>query len=220
MRIDVVTGFPGILEGPLDESIIRQARMKNLVEIVLHDLRNYTHDRHRTIDDEPYGGGAGMVLKPEPFFECFDELSADRSYNEVIYLSPDGELFTQKLANDLSLKNCLMILCGHYKGIDERIREKLVTREISIGEYVLSGGEIPALVVIDAIVRLIPGVLHDAESALEDSFQSEDPDHPHYTHPPEYRGMRVPEVLLSGNHEVIAQWRREEASKRAALKRK
>lgn len=220
MRIDVVTGFPGILEGPLDESIIRQARMKNLVEIVLHDLRNYTHDRHRTIDDEPYGGGAGMVLKPEPFFECFDELSADRSYNEVIYLSPDGELFTQKLANDLSLKNSLMILCGHYKGIDERIREKLVTREISIGEYVLSGGEIPALVVIDAIARLIPGVLHDAESALEDSFQSEDPDHPHYTHPPEYRGMRVPEVLLSGNHEVIAQWRREEASKRAALKRK
>lgn len=220
MRIDVVTGFPGILEGPLDESIIRQARMKNLVEIVLHDLRNYTHDRHRTIDDEPYGGGAGMVLKPEPFFECFDELSADRSYNEVIYLSPDGELFTQKLANDLSLKNSLMILCGHYKGVDERIREKLVTREISIGEYVLSGGEIPALVVIDAIVRLIPGVLHDAESALEDSFQSEDPDHPHYTHPPEYRGMRVPEVLLSGNHEVIAQWRHEEASKRAALKRK
>lgn len=220
MRIDVVTGFPGILEGPLDESIIRQARMKNLVEIVLHDLRNYTHDRHRTIDDEPYGGGAGMVLKPEPFFECFDELSADRSYNEVIYLSPDGELFTQKLANDLSLKNSLMILCGHYRGIDERIREKLVTREISIGEYVLSGGEIPALVVIDAIARLIPGVLHDAESALEDSFQSEDPDHPHYTHPPEYRGMRVPEVLLSGNHEVIAQWRREEASKRAALKRK
>jgi len=220
MRIDVVTGFPGILEGPLDESIIRQARMKNLVEIVLHDLRNYTHDRHRTIDDEPYGGGAGMVLKPEPFFECFDELSADRSYNEVIYLSPDGELFTQKLANDLSLKNSLMILCGHYKGVDERIREKLVTREISIGAYVLSGGEIPALVVIDAIVRLIPGVLHDAESALEDSFQSEDPDHPHYTHPPEYRGMRVPEVLLSGNHEVIAQWRHEEASKRAALKRK
>jgi len=191
-----------------------------LLQVVVHDLREYTHDKHRTIDDEPYGGGSGMVLKPEPFFECFDRLTSERRYDEVIYMTPEGEKFSQKLANELSLKESLMILCGHYKGVDERVRMALVTREISIGDYVLSGGEIAALVVIDAIARLIPGVLHDGESALLDSFQTGMLDYPHYTRPVEYRGMRVPEVLLSGNHREIERWRQEQAMARTARRRK
>ena len=207
MRIDVVTGFPGLLAGPLDESILGKAREKGIVEIVVHDLRDYAPDRHRTIDDAPYGGGAGMILKAEPVFALIESLTKQRRYDDVIYLSADGERFTQSSANALSMKDSLILLCGHYKGIDERIRKGLVTREISIGDYVLTGGELPALVLIDAIVRLIPGALHDGESMLTDSFQDGLLDAPSFTRPPEFRGMRVPEVLLSGNHEEIAAWR-------------
>jgi tRNA (guanine37-N1)-methyltransferase len=207
MRIDVVTGFPTLVAGPLDESILGKARKKGIVEIVVHDLRNYAADRHRTIDDAPYGGGAGMILKVEPVFALIESLMKERRYDEVIYLSADGERFTQQAANALSMKGSLILLCGHYKGIDERIRESLVTKEISIGDYVLTGGELPALVIIDAIVRLIPGALHDGESMLTDSFQDGLLDAPSFTRPPEFRGMRVPEVLLSGNHEEIAAWR-------------
>ena len=207
MRIDVVTGFPGLLAGPLDESILGKAREKGIVEIVVHDLRDYAPDRHRTIDDAPYGGGAGMILKAEPVFALVESLTKQRRYDDVIYLSADGERFTQSSANALSMKDSLILLCGHYKGIDERIRQSLVTREISIGDYVLTGGELPALVLIDAIVRLIPGALHDGESMLTDSFQDGLLDAPSFTRPPDFRGMRVPEVLLSGNHEEIAAWR-------------
>ena len=207
MRIDVVTGFPGLLAGPLDESILGKAREKGIVEIVVHDLRDYAPDRHRTIDDAPYGGGAGMILKAEPVFALVEFLTQQRRYDDVIYLSAAGERFTQSSANALSMKDSLILLCGHYKGIDERIRQSLVTREISIGDYVLTGGELPALVLIDAIVRLIPGALHDGESMLTDSFQDGLLDAPSFTRPPDFRGMRVPEVLLSGNHEEIAAWR-------------
>ena len=219
MRIDVVTGFPKLLESPLNESILSLARDKKLVEIVVHDLRDYTTDRHRTIDDTPYGGGAGMVLKPEPVFACVETLRQERAYDEVIYLSADGEPYTQKLANRLSLNANLLLLCGHYKGIDERIRETLVTREVSIGDYVLTGGELPALVVIDSVVRLIPGVLHDGESLLDDSFQEDLLGTPQYTRPAEFRGMKVPEVLLSGNHAEIARWRAEQQVERTRVRR-
>ena len=207
MRIDVVTGFPGLMASPLDESMLGKAREKGIVEIVVHDLRDFAPDRHRTIDDAPYGGGAGMILKAEPVFALIESLTKQRRYDEVIYLSADGERFTQQSANALSMKNALILLCGHYKGIDERIRQGLVTREISIGDYVLTGGELPALVLIDAMVRLIPGALHDGESMLTDSFQDGLLDAPSFTRPPEFRGMRVPDVLLSGNHEEIAAWR-------------
>ena len=219
MRIDVVTGFPGLLAGPLDESILGKARKKGIVEIVVHDLRNYAADRHRTIDDAPYGGGAGMILKVEPVFALIESLMKERRYDEVIYLSADGERFTQQAANALSMKGSLILLCGHYKGIDERIRESLVTKEISIGDYVLTGGELPALVIIDAIVRLIPGALHDGESMLTDSFQDGLLDAPSFTRPPEFRGMRVPEVLLSGNHEEIAAWRMAQRRRRTQERR-
>jgi len=207
MRIDVVTGFPGLMASPLDESMLGKAREKGIVEIVVHDLRDFAPDRHRTIDDAPYGGGSGMILKAEPVFALIESLTKQRRYDEVIYLSADGERFTQQSANALSMKDSLILLCGHYKGIDEGIRQSLVTREISIGDYVLTGGELPALVLIDAIVRLIPGVLHDGESMLTDSFQDGLLDAPSFTRPPEFRGMRVPEVLLSGNHEEVAAWR-------------
>ncbi len=207
MRIDLVTGFPALVAGPLDESMLGRAREKGIVEVVVHDLRDYASDRHRTIDDAPYGGGAGMILKAEPVFALIESLMKERRYDEIIYLSADGERFTQQSANALSMKESLILLCGHYKGIDERIRLSLVTREISIGDYVLTGGELPALVLVDAVVRLIPGVLHDGESMLTDSFQDGLLDAPSFTRPPEFRGMRVPEVLLSGNHEEIAAWR-------------
>jgi tRNA (guanine37-N1)-methyltransferase len=219
MRIDVVTGFPGLLAGPLDESILGKAREKGIVEIVVHDLRDYAPDRHRTIDDAPYGGGAGMILKAEPVFALIESLTKQRRYDEVIYLSADGERFTQSSANALSMKDSLILLCGHYKGIDERIRQSLVTREISIGDYVLTGGELPALVLIDAIVRLIPGALHDGESMLTDSFQDGLLDAPSFTRPPDFRGMRVPEVLLSGNHEEIAAWRMAQRRSRTQARR-
>lgn len=220
MRIDVVTGFPKLMHSPLNESIIKRAQTKGLAEIVLHDLRDFTTDKHKTIDDTPYGGGAGMILKAEPVFACIESLQKERTYDEIIYLSADGERLTQKVANELSLKQNLLLVCGHYKGIDERIREALITREISIGDYVLTGGELPALVLIDAVVRLIPGVIGDGESLLTDSFQQSVLDGPHYTRPEVFRGMRVPDVLLSGNHQQIQEWREEQQRKRTAERRK
>lgn len=212
MRIDIVTAFPDLVRGPLEYSILRRARMRGLVDIRVHDLRDYTTDRHRQIDDYPYGGGSGMVLKPEPIFRCIEAIQAEaarqgQTIDEVIYLTPDGQVFTQELATRLSLCQQLILLAGHYKGVDQRVRDALVTMELSIGDYVLSGGELPALVVVDAIVRLIPGVLGDASSALSDSFQDGLLDAPVYTRPAVYRGMAVPEVLLSGDHQRIAAWR-------------
>jgi len=219
MRIDLVTGFPKLVRSPLSESIIRQAKKKKLVEIRTHDLRKYAHDRHRTIDDTPYGGGAGMILKPEPIFECVERLQKRRTYDEIIYVSADGEPFTQKLANELSLKERLLIVCGHYKGIDDRVRSTLVTKEISVGDYVITGGELAALIIIDATIRLIPGVLGDGESLLDDSFQDGLLGCPGYTRPAEYRGMRVPDVLLSGDHAAVARWRQEQRARRTKERR-
>jgi tRNA (guanine37-N1)-methyltransferase len=220
MRIDVVTGFPKLLESPLGESMLKRAQEKGLATIVIHDLRDHAVDRHRTIDDTPYGGGAGMVLKPEPVFACIERLRAERAYDAVIYMTADGMPMTQQVANRLSLATNLVVLCGHYKGIDERIRGGLVTMELSIGDYVLTGGELPALVLIDAVVRLLPGVLHDGESLLDDSFQEGVLGAPNYTRPAEFRGMKVPEVLLSGNHAEITAWRREQQQRRTAERRK
>jgi tRNA (guanine37-N1)-methyltransferase len=220
MRIDIVSGLPKLLESPLQESILKRSQEKGIVEIVVHDLREYTHDKHRIIDDTPYGGGAGMVLKPEPFFECVDSLKTQRVYDEVVFLTADGATFTQKIATELSLKENLMLLCGHYKGLDQRVRDELVTREISIGDYVLTGGEVAAAVVVDAVVRLIPGVINDGESALSDSFQDGLLGAPQYTRPPEYRGLKVPDVLLSGNHSDIDRWRQEQREQRTKTLRK
>jgi tRNA (guanine37-N1)-methyltransferase len=214
MRIDILTGLPKLLESPLQESILKRAQEKEIVEIAVHDLRAYTHDKHHTIDDTPYGGGAGMVLKPEPFFECVDALKAQRPYDEIIFLTADGDVLTQKVATELSLKNNLMLLCGHYKGVDQRVREALVTREISIGEYVLTGGELAAAVVVDAVVRLIPGVLNDGESALTDSYQDNLLGCQQFTRPADYRGFTVPEVLLSGDHKEIDRWRQDQRERR------
>jgi tRNA (guanine37-N1)-methyltransferase len=220
MRIDVVTGFPKLLESPLGESMLKRAQEKGLATIVIHDLRDYAVDRHKTIDDTPYGGGAGMVLKPEPVFACIERLQTERAYDAVIYMAADGRPLTQQVANRLSLAANLIVLCGHYKGIDERIRSGLITTEISIGDYVLTGGELPALVLIDVVVRLLPGVLHDGESLLDDSFQEGVLGAPNYTRPPEFRGMKVPEILLSGNHMEITAWRHEQQRRRTAERRK
>jgi len=219
MRIDIVTGLPKLLESPLQESIIRRSQDKGKVQILVHDLREFTHDKHKTIDDTPYGGGAGMVLKPEPVFECAEALQAQRAYDEIILLTADGEKFDQRIANDLSLKNNLMFICGHYKGVDERVRDVLVTRELSIGDFVLTGGELAAAVVVDAVVRLVPGVLNDSESALSDSFQDGLLGAPQYTRPPDYRGMRVPDVLLSGDHADIEEWRQRQRTERTQARR-
>lgn len=217
MRIDIVTGLPRLLESPFQESILKRAQENKIVEIVIHDLREFTHDKHRTIDDTPYGGGAGMILKPEPFFECVDLLKSQRKYDEIIFLSADGEIFTQKLAIELSLKQNIMLLCGHYKGVDQRVRDGLATREISIGQYVLTGGELPAAVIVDAMVRLIPGAIHDGESALSDSFVEDLVGSPMYTRPPDYRGLKVPDVLLSGDHDKIEKWRMEQQIQRTEV---
>ncbi|MDH7514770.1 MAG: tRNA (guanosine(37)-N1)-methyltransferase TrmD [Bacteroidota bacterium] len=219
MRIDILTGFPGLFQGPLTESIIGRAVRNGKVEIHLHDLRDYTHDRHRTIDDTPYGGGAGMILKPEPIFECMDALFAERSYDEVILTTPAGLRYTQDEAKRLSLLNAVAIICGRYKGVDERVREALVTREISIGDYVLTGGELAGMVIIDTVVRLLPGVVGDGESILSDSFMENELDCGYYTRPAEYRGMKVPEVLLSGNHAEIARWRAAQSARRTLERR-
>lgn len=220
IRIDIVSAVPQMLHSPLNESILKRAQQRNGVEIVVHDLRTFAHDKHKIIDLPPYGGGAGMILKPEPIFECIEGLKTERQYDEIIYVTADGEKFDQRTANQLSLKKNLIILCGHYKGIDERVRQSLITKEISIGDYVLTGGELAAMVVTDAVVRLIPGVISDAESALTDSFQDGMLDSPNYTRPPEFRGMKVPDVLLSGDHKEVAKWRDDQRRKKTEERRK
>ena len=209
MRIDILTVLPGIVAGPLEHSILRRAAQKGSVEIHVHDLRDFATGRHRQVDDYPFGGGAGMVLKPEPIFAAVEaiERTSGGGIDEVVYLTPDGACLDQRLANRLSLKKHMVLLAGHYKGVDQRVRDVLVTREVSIGDYVLSGGELPALVLVDAVVRLLPGVLGDATSALSDSFQDGLLDAPAYTRPSIFRGMDVPAVLLSGDHDGVAAWR-------------
>jgi tRNA (guanine37-N1)-methyltransferase len=221
MKIHIVTTFPKFFESPLDESMMKRARQREVVHIHVHDLRDFTTDKHRSVDDYPYGGGPGMIMKPEPFFACVEHIRAahDLSAARVILLSPQGETFSQKKANELAQEPALIFLCGHYKGIDERVHQYLATEELSIGDYVLTGGELPALVVIDAVVRLLPGVLGDLDSAVGDSFQTGMLDYPHYTRPEEFRGWRVPEVLMSGHHARIAQWRREQAEARTQARR-
>ncbi|MDX1439061.1 MAG: tRNA (guanosine(37)-N1)-methyltransferase TrmD [Rubricoccaceae bacterium] len=212
MRIDLITVLPDLVRSPLEHSILQRARDKGFVEVHVHDLRDWGLGNYRQIDDLPYGGGGGMVLRPEPLFDCIESLQEDlgKAYDEIIYLTPDGAVLNQPMANALSLKENLLLIAGHYKGIDQRVRDTFVTKEISIGDYVLSGGELPAVVLIDAIARLIPGVLGDANSALSDSFQDGLLDAPAYTRPPEYRGLEVPTVLRSGDHEAILAWREKE----------
>jgi tRNA (guanine37-N1)-methyltransferase len=219
MRIDILTVVPGLLESPFAHSIVQRAIRKGLVEIHVHNLRDYTTDRHRTVDDYPYGGGAGMVMMVEPVAKCIEQLKSERSYDSVLYMSPDGELLDQKVANRLSLLKNIIILCGHYKGVDERIRELFIDREISIGNYVLSGGELAAAVVCDAVVRLLPGAIGDETSALSDSFQDDLIAPPVYTRPADFRGHKVPDILLSGNTPEIDKWRHEQAVKRTKERR-
>jgi tRNA (guanine37-N1)-methyltransferase len=211
MRIDIITVLPELLESPLAHSIIKRAQQKGLVEIYLHHLRDYSTDKHRTVDDYAFGPDAGMVMKIEPIFKAISKLKAKRDYDEIIYTSPDGEPLSQKVANELSIKGNIIILCGHYKGIDHRIREHLITREISIGDYVLSGGELAAAVIADSIIRLVPGVLSDETSALSDSFQDNLLAPPVYTRPAEFNGWKVPEVLTSGNFKEIEKWQQEQS---------
>lgn len=212
LRFDIVSANTRILESSLSHGLVSRAVRKGLVEIHVHDLREYAQGRYKQIDDVPYGGGTGMVLKPEPFFRCIKKLLKERDYDQIINFSPQGEKFDQSLANGLSLSANLMLLCGHYKGIDERVLRKFVTMELSIGDYVLSCGDIPAFVFVDALSRLIPGVLGDGESAITDSFQVESGfDHPQYTRPAVYSRMKVPDVLLSGNHRMINEWREKTA---------
>ncbi|MDP4281058.1 MAG: tRNA (guanosine(37)-N1)-methyltransferase TrmD [Bacteroidota bacterium] len=219
MQIDILTIFPGMFEGFFGQSIIKRAQDKELVKINLHDIREYSTSKHKNVDDYPYGGGAGMVMMIEPIARCIEVLKEKTTYDEVIYLSPDGEQLTQKLANHLSTKQNLLLLCGHYKGIDERIREHFITREISIGDYVLSGGELAAAVLTDTIVRILPGVLNDETSALFDSFQDDLISPPAYTRPSEFRGWKVPDVLLSGNESEIRKWRQEKSLERTKQRR-
>jgi len=219
LRIDIISGVPGLLHSPIEHSIVGRAREKNAVKIFIHDLRDYTTDKHRKIDDYPYGGGAGMVLSPQPVFDCIEKLTSERTYDEIIFTAPDGERFEQKHANELSITKNLIFLCGHYKGVDQRIRDELITREFSIGDYVLSGGELPALVMTDTIIRLLPGVLGDAESALTDSFQDGMLEAPVYTRPAEFRGLKVPDILLSGDHKKVDEWRSEQAMERTIKRR-
>lgn len=214
MRIDILTVLPEMFESPLGCSILKRARDKGLAEIVVHNLRDYTTDRHRKVDDYPFGGEAGMVMKVQPVEACINALKAQREYDDVIFTSPDGETFNQKMANTLSMAGNLIILCGHYKGVDYRIREHLVTKEISIGDYVLTGGELPALVMTDAIVRLIPGAIGDEQSALSDSFQDNLLAPPIYTRPADYNGWNVPGILLSGHEAKIDEWRHEQSLER------
>lgn len=214
MRIDILTVLPEMFESPLGCSILKRAQDKGLAEIVVHNLRDYTTDKHRKVDDYPFGGEAGMVMKVQPVEACINALRAERNYDEVIFTSPDGETFNQKMANNLSMYENLIILCGHYKGIDYRIREHLITKEVSIGDYVLTGGELPALVMTDAIVRLIPGAIGDEQSALSDSFQDNLLAPPIYTRPADYNGWKVPDILLSGHEAKIAEWRHEQSLER------
>lgn len=219
MHIDIITCLPKLLESPFSDSILKRAIKKGLVTVSVIDLRDYSTDKHKSVDDYAYGGGAGMVMMIEPIDRCLTELKSKRKYDEVIYMSPDGERFSQSIANELSLKKNLVFLCGHYKGVDERVREHLITREISIGDYVLSGGELAAAVISDAVIRLLPGVLSDETSALSDSFQDGLIAPPVYTRPAEYNGWKVPEVLLSGHEAKIEEWRHDQALDRTKKRR-
>ena len=217
MKIDVLTLFPAMFAGPLDESIVQRARANGVLELAVTNLRDYTHDRHKTVDDRPFGGGPGMLLKPEPIFEAVESLA--REQTRVILLSPAGRKFDQAIARELSGQEHLLLICGSYEGFDERIREHLADDELSIGDYVLTNGALPAMVIIDAVTRLLPGVLGDDESSVDESFSRDLLEYPHYTRPAEYRRMKVPEVLLSGNHAEIAKWRAEQARLRTAKRR-
>lgn len=219
MRIDIITVLPELLRSPFDESIIRRAREKGIAEINIVSLRDYSTDKHRNVDDYPFGGGAGMVMMIEPVYNCIIHLTSQRQYDEIIYTSPDGQCFTQAMANELSMKENIIILAGHYKGIDQRIRDHLITREISIGDYVLTGGELPAAVITDAIVRLLPGAISDSESALSDSFQDGLLAPPQYTRPAEFKGWKVPELLIGGNTPEIEKWRFEQSMRITRQKR-
>jgi tRNA (guanine37-N1)-methyltransferase len=219
MNIDILTLFPNMFESPFGHSIIKRALEKELVTIGLHDIRDYSKSKHRSVDDYPFGGGAGMVMQIEPIDLCITHLKEQRTYDEIIYLSPDGELFDQKMANQLSTKQNIMFLCGHYKGVDERVREHLVTREVSIGNYVLTGGELATAIIVDAIVRLIPGAIGDEQSALSDSFQDDLISPPVYTRPAEYKGWKIPEILLSGHQAKIEEWRHEQSVLRTQQRR-
>jgi tRNA (guanine37-N1)-methyltransferase len=214
MRVDIITAVPALLESPLNTSILGRAQNKGKVSINIHNLRDYAHDKHKQIDDKPFGGGPGMILKPEPFFECIEKLQSERKYDHLIFTTPKGKLFDQKTANKFSLAENILFITGHYKEIDDRVREKFATDEISIGNFVLTGGELPALVIIDAVIRLIPGVLNDSEAALNDSFQDGDDyiEPPYFTRPAEFRGLKVPDVLLSGNDKEIKKWREEQSN--------
>jgi tRNA (guanine37-N1)-methyltransferase len=217
MKIDVLTLFPGMFSGPLDESIIKRARDAGLLDLRVHQLRDYAHDRHRTVDDRPFGGGPGMLLKPEPIFEAVESIANPNTY--IILLSPGGRPFSQAIAHELAQKQELLLISGHYEGFDERVRERLAHDELSIGDYVLTNGSLPAMVIIDAVTRLLPGVLGAAESMQDESFSQGLLEYPQYTRPAEFRGMKVPEVLLSGNHAQIAQWRSEQAHLRTNERR-
>jgi len=219
LKIDILTVLPKLLESPFDHSILKRAQEKGIVELNVHDIRDYSLDKHKAVDDYTYGGGAGMVLMIEPIARCINELKAKPEYDEIIYMSLDGELLDQKMANKYSLSKNLLILCGHYKGVDERIREHFITKEISIGDYVLSGGELAAAVFCDSIMRLVPGVISDETSALTDSFQDDLLAPPVYTRPAEFDGAKVPDVLLSGNQAEIDRWRQEQAQKRTEERR-
>jgi len=217
MKIDVLTLFPGMFAGPLDESIIKRAREAGLLDLRVHQLRDYAHDRHRTVDDRPFGCGPGMLLKPEPIFEAVEKLASESTH--VVLLSPAGRTFNQSIARDLAEKPELLLISGHYEGFDERVREQLADDELSIGDYVLTNGSLPAMVIIDTVTRLLPGVLGDAESNQDESFSEGLLEYPQYTRPAEFRGMKVPDVLLSGNHAQIAQWRNEQALLRTTERR-
>ncbi|OWK97966.1 tRNA (guanosine(37)-N1)-methyltransferase TrmD [Kaistella haifensis DSM 19056] len=219
MRIDIISVLPELMESPFRTSILKRAMDKGLAEVHFHNLRDFGLGKHRQVDDEPYGGGAGMVMMIEPLDLCISELKSQRNYDEVIYLTPDGETLNQKIANSLSIQKNLIFLCGHYKGIDQRVRELHITKEISIGDYVLTGGELVACVLADSVIRLLPGVLNDEQSALTDSFQDNLLSPPIYTRPSEYKGLKVPEVLLSGNSKKIEEWLNDEAVKITQEKR-
>lgn len=219
MRLDIISVVPHILESPFQASIMKRAIEKGLVEVYFHNLRDYTTNKYRQVDDYQYGGGAGMVLMPEPIDKCISKLKFEREYDDIIYLTPDGETLNQRMANRMSMAQNLILLCGHYKGIDQRVREMHITREISIGDFVLSGGEVAAIVISDALIRLIPGVLNDETSALTDSFQDNMLAPPIYTRPQEYKGLKVPDVLLSGHFKKIEEWRENEALKITKQKR-
>jgi tRNA (guanine37-N1)-methyltransferase len=219
MHVDILTLFPEMFESPFAHSMIKRSVQKGLVEIDCVNIRDYSTNKHKNVDDYPFGGGAGLVMQIEPIDRCISALKEQRTYDEIIYLSPDGEVFDQKIANQLSTKQNLLFLCGHYKGVDERVREHLVTREISIGSFVLTGGELAAAAIIDAVVRLIPGVLNDEQSALSDSFQDDLISPPVYTRPAEYNGWKVPEILLSGHQAKVDEWRHEQSLLRTKQRR-